>query len=87
MIRGGLALPRGAVLATLASLIDELHGSIHGLHWACIDSAESICACVYIVHILPALASDCYHVTSRLSDCMAIDLCLFGSGLLVQSQD
>ena len=48
MIRGGLALPRGAVLATLASLIDELHGSIHGLHWACIDSAESICACVYI---------------------------------------
>ena len=42
MVRGGLALPHGAVLATLASLIDELHGSIHGLHWACIDSAESL---------------------------------------------
>ena len=85
MVRGGLALPHGAVLATLASLIDELHGSIHGLHWACIDSAESLSLSLYL---LPTLASDCYHVTSSgLCDCMAMDLCLFGSSLLVQSQD
>ena len=45
MVRGGLALPRGAVLATLASLVDELHGSIHRLYRACVDS---LCVCVHI---------------------------------------
>ena len=72
MVRGGLALPRGAVLATLASLVDELHGSIHRLYRACVDS---LCVCAYLP---PAFASDCYHAISRLCDFIAIDLSLFG---------